>query len=180
MDTHQHKDESICQYGNRGRPVNRQQCDEVQTLLKEVTKLMGRGIRNQVCRECITLPQMELVLVLRRQGPLTVNQLSQALQLTKGTVSDMLGRMEDQELIERVRDSRDHRFVHVKLTAKYNQIHPDLGERMDDYLWDVFSEVSGDEMNAIMTGLRTLRLALSRAHKPSHIGGNRHETIESG
>ena len=171
--------ESVRAYWNEGTFVNRQQGEEIQSLLKEVTHLMGHGIRNRVCRECITLPQMELVQVLRRQGPLTVNQLSQALRLTNGTVSDMLGRMEDQELVERVRDKHDRRVVHVALTAKFNALHQELGERMDDYVGDLFSEISGDDMNTILTGLHTLRLALSRDGRPGHMGGNHHEDTET-
>jgi DNA-binding MarR family transcriptional regulator len=51
-------------------------------------------------------------------GPLTQNELAQLIDVTPANMSEMLGRLERLELIERVRSVKDRRVVNVSLLDK--------------------------------------------------------------
>lgn len=66
----------------------------------------------------ITYPQYLVLLVLWEKGTCSVKQLGDILHLDSGTLTPLLKRMEDKELIDRRRQDQDERVVAVRLTEK--------------------------------------------------------------
>jgi DNA-binding MarR family transcriptional regulator len=66
----------------------------------------------------LTYPQYLALLVLWEQSPVPVKRIGEALQLDYGTVSPLLKRLEQQELVTRQRSAGDERSVTVALTVK--------------------------------------------------------------
>ena len=72
----------------------------------------------------LTYPQYLVLMVLWEDGDLTVGDLAQRLRLDHGTLTPLLRRMEDADLVTRARRASDERVVEVGLTAR--------GERLRD------------------------------------------------
>ncbi|WP_424464075.1 MarR family winged helix-turn-helix transcriptional regulator [Pseudoclavibacter helvolus] len=66
----------------------------------------------------ITYPQYLVLVVLWNDGEQTVRSLGELLQLDSGTLSPLLKRMADAELISRDRRESDERVIDVRLTAR--------------------------------------------------------------
>jgi len=66
----------------------------------------------------VTYPQYLVLLVLWEEDSLTVNTISKKLILNTNTITPLLKRMENQNLIVRRRSSEDERKVVVSLTEK--------------------------------------------------------------
>lgn len=64
----------------------------------------------------LTYPQYVTLLALWERDGRTVSELGEALQLDSGTLSPLLRRMADADLVERRREGRDGRAVTVHLT----------------------------------------------------------------
>lgn len=64
----------------------------------------------------LTYPQYLVMLVLWEDAPLSVNDIGARLQLDSGTLTPLLKRLQNQQLIERQRDSNDERRVLIYLT----------------------------------------------------------------
>lgn len=73
-------------------------------------KKKGREILNDVD---ITPPQFEALQYLRKQDNLTIGELSSQMYLACSTVTDLLDRMERNELVKRVKDENDRRIVRI-------------------------------------------------------------------
>jgi DNA-binding MarR family transcriptional regulator len=65
----------------------------------------------------LTYPQYLVMLVLWEQDELSVSQLGERLQLDSGTLTPLLKRLEQAELLQRRRDPADERRVLLALTA---------------------------------------------------------------
>lgn len=63
----------------------------------------------------LTRPQA-LILKAIQNGSLTVGELANRVNLSQGTVSDILNRLEQRECITRIRDTKDRRRVLVEAT----------------------------------------------------------------
>ncbi|WP_292835617.1 MarR family transcriptional regulator [Microbacterium sp.] len=70
----------------------------------------------------LTYPQY-LAMVVLATGERTVSELGVELSLDSGTLSPMLRRLGDRDLVERRRDSDDERVVRVRLTDKGRTVH---------------------------------------------------------
>ena len=87
----------------------------------------------------ITYPQYLVLMVLWENDNLTVNAIAKKLILNTNTITPLLKRMEQQELITRKRSETDERKVIVQLTKKANamqekasQIPEELIKRFSD------------------------------------------------
>lgn len=66
----------------------------------------------------ITYPQYLVLLVLWENGLQTVNQIGEKLLLDSGTLTPLLKRLEQKELLSRTRSAADERIVEIALTAR--------------------------------------------------------------
>lgn len=66
----------------------------------------------------LTYPQYLVLMVLWEDGDLTVGDLAQRLRLDHGTLTPLLRRMEDADLLTRSRRASDGRVLEIGLTAR--------------------------------------------------------------
>lgn len=91
--------------------------DEVLSSLRRIARAVDLQSRQLVRSHGLTGPQIYLLKALSRLGETTVGQLAEYLNSSKPTVTDILNRLEKQQLVTRVRSDRDKRCVHVKVTG---------------------------------------------------------------
>ena len=81
----------------------------------------------------LTIPQVLVLQSIRDLGEVTTGQVSERVNLSQGTVTSILDRLESRGLIERYRSISDRRVVHARLTkpghAVLRQAPPLLHER---------------------------------------------------
>lgn len=97
--------------------MNNDLCDEVLSSLRRIARAVDLQSRQLVRSHGLTGPQIFLLKVLSGLGETTVGRLAEYLNSSKPTVTDILNRLEKQQLVTRVRSDRDKRCVHVKVTA---------------------------------------------------------------
>ncbi len=64
----------------------------------------------------ITYPQYLVLLVLWQKDNQTVNEICQSLYLESNTITPLLKRLEEKEILTRARSQKDERIVNVSLT----------------------------------------------------------------
>lgn len=94
--------------------LEKQICFPVYAFSRELTNLY----RPLLDKLDITYPQYLVLLVLWGEKEKTVNQLGEKLRLDSGTLTPMLKRLEQKELVHRNRSKQDERVVLISLTAK--------------------------------------------------------------
>lgn len=70
----------------------------------------------------LTYPQYLVMMVLWEYDIQTVNQLGEKLKLDSGTLTPLLKRMEQKELVSRIRSTIDERIVNISLTEKGKEL----------------------------------------------------------
>lgn len=104
----------------------------------------------------LTYPQYLAMLVLwewQETAPEqpTVKALGERLALDSGTLTPLLKRLEQLQLVQRRRSARDEREVHLSLTAQGQALRAQVGPLKDRLLCD--SGVDLDRLNELRTGL---------------------------
>ncbi|WP_420826766.1 MarR family winged helix-turn-helix transcriptional regulator [Chengkuizengella sediminis] len=94
--------------------IENQLCFSIYALSKEFTKLYNLFLKDMD----VTYPQYLVLLVLWEQNELTVKQLGEHLLLDSGTLTPLLKRMEEADIVKRERSKDDERKVLVSLTSK--------------------------------------------------------------
>ena len=98
--------------------LKEQVCFPVYALSREITQ----HYRPLLDELGLTYPQYLVLLVLWESKKQTVNQLGEKLRLDTGTLTPLLKRMEQKNIISRNRSSQDERVVEITLTPTGNAL----------------------------------------------------------
>lgn len=112
-------------------------------------KKKGREILNDVD---ITPPQFEALQYLRNEDNLTIGELSSRMYLACSTVTDLLDRMERNELVRRVKDENDRRIVRITVLQKGHDLIKLVMENRINYVESILSELDESVIDAIDMG----------------------------
>ncbi|UOQ93934.1 MarR family transcriptional regulator [Halobacillus shinanisalinarum] len=111
-----------------------------------IIKQKGREILNHYP---ITAPQFVALQWLLDKGDLTIGELSSHIHLACSTTTDLVDRMEKNELVERIRDPKDRRVVRTHVLEKGRQIIHEVIEKRQHYLEEVLSGVPKEEVHKL-------------------------------
>nr|WP_302328513.1 MarR family transcriptional regulator [Salirhabdus salicampi] len=121
--------------------------------ISHILKQKGREILNQYP---ITPPQFIALQWLLEEGDLTIGDLSKKLYLAFSTTTDLIDRMEKNELVKRVRDPEDRRVVRIHLLDKGKTIIDEVIVKRQQYLEEVLYQFSKDEITMLQSMLNKL------------------------
>lgn len=110
-------------------------------------KKKGREILNDFE---ITPPQFQALLELITNGDMTIGELSNKMYLACSTVTDLLDRMERNELVVRVKDEKDRRIVRIHVLAKGHNLIEEVLYSRRKYLQEVMSDMNPESIEEIL------------------------------
>ncbi|ARK23040.1 MULTISPECIES: MarR family winged helix-turn-helix transcriptional regulator [Sporosarcina] len=108
--------------------------------IASIIKEQGRKILKN---STITPPQFRALQWLLEYGDMTIGDLSNKMFLAFSTTTDLVDRMENNQLVKRVRDENDRRVVRVHLLPEGIRIIEEVIQKRQEYLQDVL--VNSDE-----------------------------------
>ncbi|GGI96408.1 putative HTH-type transcriptional regulator YsmB [Alicyclobacillus cellulosilyticus] len=88
---------------------------QIEQRLRQIAAIVRRKGRQLLDSYGITPPQFDALLILNREGTLTIGDLSNRLYLAYSTTTDLVDRLERAQLVARQRDHQDRRVVRVQL-----------------------------------------------------------------
>lgn len=94
--------------------------------LYSATRATTRAYTQLLAPWGLTYTQYLVLVVLWAEGDKSVHELGEALQLDSGTLSPLLRRMEEKELIVRQRSQADHRLVMVSAGQRAMELREEL------------------------------------------------------
>ncbi|KAB7668058.1 MarR family winged helix-turn-helix transcriptional regulator [Bacillus sp. B1-b2] len=123
--------------------------DNIATIEKELRYISG--IIKQKGREIlsnytITPPQFVALQWLFEDGDMTIGELSNKMFLAFSTTTDLVDRMEKNELVQRVKDPNDRRVVRIHLLEEGKRLIDEVIKKRQVYLQEVLGEYTTEEM----------------------------------
>lgn len=104
----------------------------------------------------ITGPQLACLLAIEEEGSLTSVKLAKKVYLSPSTVVGIIDRLEEKGLIERNRDSRDRRQIHISITPAGQQLIDVAPSLLQDTLSSALVELPELEQVSITMALEKL------------------------
>ncbi|WP_017726676.1 MarR family winged helix-turn-helix transcriptional regulator [Halalkalibacterium ligniniphilum] len=130
-----------------------EQIEKSLRLVADVVKQKGREILTQFP---ITPPQFVALQWLNEYGDMTIGELSQKMYLAFSTTTDLIDRMEKNELVERVKDQADRRVVRIHLLDKGKTIIEEVIHKRQNYLRDILENFSQEDVDSLEKNLDLL------------------------
>jgi len=103
---------------------------------------------------------------LSASGPLTLGELATHLGVSKATATELVTRVEERGLVDRMRDERDRRRVYVWLTEHGRQRASSHARVLaDDELLAAVRRMAATDRESLINGLRALLAAADRKER---------------
>lgn len=140
----------------------REKIEQIENDLRKISGIVKQKGREILTNFPITLPQFIALQWLNEDGDMTIGDLSNKMYLAFSTTTDLIDRMEKNNLVERTRDNKDRRVVTIHLLAEGRKIIEDVLDRRSDYLEIVLSEMDEKQVNEITNSLALLYNAMDK------------------
>lgn len=163
---------------DRSEPLTRQARQALaDELLDELTAWSPRdreGMFRTWHRGALSLIHLNVLTVLEAQGPLSMSQLAEALDVSDASATGIVERMERRDLVERQHADADRRLVLVHATTAGRSVFDSLSTRRREHLTRLLEELTDRELSGFLTGLRAMRAARARIwpSEPPTTSGN--------
>lgn len=124
-----------------------------------ITRKKGREILKDFN---ITGPQFIALQWLISDGRLTIGELSQKMKLACSTITDLIDRMEKNQLVERIRDKKDKRVVRINVKEKGHDLVKKVLEQRRIFLANKLKDFDEKDKDFLMKSLESLYLAMEQ------------------
>lgn len=122
-----------------------------------IIRKKGRVILNDFN---ITVPQFRALQILINDGEMTISELSQKMDLACSTITDLVDRMENAELVKRKKDKKDKRVVRIEVLSKGNNILDKVLQKRIEYLSIKLKNLSNNDKVHLRDALENLYLEI--------------------
>jgi DNA-binding MarR family transcriptional regulator len=129
--------------------------DQVIIALRRVIRAVDLHSRALVDSHGLTGPQA-LILKVLQDGRISAGELAARVSLSQGTVTDILNRLEQRELVKRVRDTHDRRRVMVEATASGQALLAQSPPLLQERFVQSFNDLQEWEQTQLLASLQRI------------------------
>lgn len=144
-----------------GFDVNAQNICILEKDLRHIAAIIKQKGREILTNYTITPPQFIALQWLDELGDMTIGDLSNRMYLAFSTTTDLIDRMEKNELVQRVRDTADRRVVRIHLLPEGEKIIREVIEKRQLYLVDIVSDFKNEEIQQLSELLQKLYVRMN-------------------
>jgi len=142
----------------------------VESLVGELTAWRPREFLasfRKLHKGAISLVHLNVLTLLDAEGPQSMGRLADALDVSIASLTGIITRMEQRDLVERVHDVEDRRVVNVRLTAAGADVLAGIDEHRRSGLIRLAQELTEEQLLGLLDGHRALREARLRVVRES-------------
>jgi len=129
---------------------------DIEKDLRYIAGLVKQKGREILSNYTITPPQFIALQWLFEDGDMTIGELSNKMFLAFSTTTDLVDRMEKNELVVRVKDPNDRRVVRIHLLDEGKRIIDEVIKKRQIYLQDILVDFSDTEIVTLKENLSKL------------------------
>ena len=137
---------------------NEESVANIEKSLRYIATLVKQKGREILSNYTITPPQFVALQWLLEGGDMTIGELSTKMYLACSTTTDLVDRMEKNELVQRVKDPNDRRVVRIHLLEEGERIIAEVVKKRQEYLHGILVNYTPEE-------IIVLEKCLSRLHE---------------
>ena len=94
----------------------------VATIIVDCQRKLSAQLSSELAKGCIAIPQYHALLILNREGELTMSAMASALCITTAATTSLVDNLIKQKLASRRRSSKDRRVVRVSLAERGREV----------------------------------------------------------
>ncbi|MCZ8536210.1 MarR family transcriptional regulator [Paenisporosarcina quisquiliarum] len=148
------------QISNKELHHNQEQVAFLEKELRYISGIIKQKGRQILSNYTVTPPQFVALQWLFEHGDMTIGDLSTKMYLAFSTTTDLVDRMEKNQLVMRVRDEQDRRVVRIHLLKEGERVIEEVIQKRQDYLQDILTDFDASEVQQLSSLLQKLHVEM--------------------
>lgn len=140
---------------SRKKPMN-EYAEEVLATIRQIIQVIDRHSRTLVKQYGLTVPQLVILKTVAKEESLTVGNLARKVSLSQATVTGILERLYQRNLVFRSRGTRDRRRVFIEPTEKCHELLEKAPPLMQEIFVRHFAEIEEWERLMLLSSLKKI------------------------
>lgn len=126
---------------------------DIEKELRYIAGIIKQKGREILSNYTITPPQFVALQWLFEEGDMTIGELSNKMYLAFSTTTDLIDRMEKNQLVKRIKDEKDRRVVRVHLLDEGVRVIDEVIKKRQKYLSEVLKNFTSEEITLLRENL---------------------------
>ncbi|QBP40730.1 MULTISPECIES: MarR family winged helix-turn-helix transcriptional regulator [Paenisporosarcina] len=139
---------------------NQEQVAFLEKELRYISGIIKQKGRQILSNYTVTPPQFIALQWLFEHGDMTIGDLSTKMYLAFSTTTDLVDRMEKNQIVMRVRDEQDRRVVRIHLLKEGERVIEEVIQKRQAYLQEVLSDFDAPEVQQLSNLLHKLHVKM--------------------
>lgn len=135
---------------------SRDYVENIELYLRKIDYIIRKKGREILQDYNMTIPQFTALQIMINNEDITIGELSQKMNLACSTITDLVSRMENTELVLRKKDEKDKRVVRIEVLDKGHEILHLVMEKRRDYLSEKLTDIDSENKHALNDALEKL------------------------
>ncbi len=135
---------------------SRDYVENIELYLRKIDYIIRKKGREILQDYKMTIPQFTALQIIINNEDITIGELSQKMNLACSTITDLVSRMENTELVLRKKDEKDKRVVRIEVLDKGHEILHLVMEKRRDYLSEKLTDIDSENKHALNDALEKL------------------------
>lgn len=142
--------------------MNKQDKIKIRELLQQLVR--DFGLLQKDGSDCcgITVSQSHIVYELSKTANISLQTLAEKLVMDTGLLSRQINKLVELQLLSRVTDPNDRRFVLLALTDSGEKKAEEIANQMLEYLDNIFQHIQKEKHDQVLESLNLLLSAMNR------------------
>lgn len=142
---------------------------QIMMRLRQIFQEMSKHSKHIQENYKITVPQLICLQEVYEHGPISIGALTKIVFLNNSTVTGIVDRLENRELVRRNRISRDRRQVHVEITEEGTKFIQKAPTPLHTRFYDRLKQFDEEKITMILWSLEMLVDMLGPEESPMDI-----------
>lgn len=138
--------------------------EEVGSMVQKLVRVLQIFERDQIKPFGFTTTQCHVLLELKKFNNLTMNELSERMNLNTSTMTRIINNLVRDGYVQRLKDEWDRRIVKVKLTEEGINGAQSLEESIMDYYREIVSNLPHGRVEEVLRSVELLVVAFDKAN----------------
>ncbi|MGD0818821.1 MAG: MarR family transcriptional regulator [Methanomassiliicoccales archaeon] len=131
-------------------------------MFQTIPVLHRRVIRPDACGISPLSPRISVLVVVKREGPISMSSIAQALSYSKQNLTKIVNQLVNEGYVDRIPDPSDRRVLNIKLTEKGRSFMAERRERMKNKLMEDLSHLNDEELEYLYDTFERVKMALPK------------------
>lgn len=138
--------------------------DEVGLMIQKLVRVFQLFERDQIKTHGFTTSQCYTILELYKSGGITMNELSEKMNLNSSTMTRILDNLVRDKYISREKDKSDKRIVIVNLTNSGRGIAKELDTTVKEYYKRIIANIPEGQVEEVLKSVNIIQNAFEKAN----------------